>query len=670
MGRAVLILAAIIAGCSVAEAQVIRVPRPLLRRTSGNAPVAPILTLTAPTDGAEDRSATVSLNYTFSGDCDEATLYLDKSNATTVAATDASCDGAFTSADYDGPLDAESGYVWKVTLCNQGACDTATVRAFTVAAMGARSLLTYADLTCVKKFAGQSVTTGGHLYSPGLPLTYRYVSGHRQWMQIQQNGHINTYDEPTGSTCNTALGSLTPVSNGDATDIGSITAVAGAPGSIPDDAVHANFFFGAHWDETTSRFYALWSPTYGAMPTQANSFAAWTLDGAGHINTRVGCWSLGSGELPPPQRGLGMVDIPTAFVSDHLGTKRLGITGGSVSSPVTSSLGPSMFAIDSPSSNACATDTDYPVPAYVTMMQYVGNTHGPNCAGTDLTGIDIGCTAADPITTPYPARSAWCHYSASNQVQEWECADGVGYRSMYTGDSMGWYDDGTKYGLLSAQTLLSGWMRSAIVSGSLVGSTLTVTLGSLDTHDGGILTVGTYVWVETCTVGLETGCTRNQGQNYSSGSISAVNEATKTVTIPVIHFDAGNGAHAPLVGGRFAMGETYVNGSPWYSRGILWSQIVDPDDVAGVIGGDPVYSPQYVEETSLAAAFTDIGTDFGCPTCTTQVNGYYPATDVARHPYFEVHVDNDAHQIILSFSYGIDNPGGFVTPVFYVFDVN
>ncbi len=461
------------------------------------------------------------------------------------------------------------------------------------------------------------------------------------------------------------------VAGGDGTDWGTAP-VNGSEGingpSIPNNA-QANFVYAIHWDAATSRLYELWSPDYGAMDADTNTLAAFTL-GSSSL-TRVGCWSLDTQVYAPPSRSRGMADIPASFLSDnaaYLGTKRLALLGGPGSSPVSSSMGPSMFAIDSPTPNACPELTDTPVAAFVPMMFYPYNAVGPDCFGTDTDPTRIGCTPDQTPTEPYPARTGYTGYSTSNQRGEWVPYAGVGYHNSYAGDLSTWYDDGLKYGYLTLQTLTGGWTNGPVVSGSIASSDLTVTLGSLDTHDGGILTVGMEAWVATCVVGVDTGCSYTQSGNVSRCEITSVNTGTKTVVCHVYQFDVGSGAHAPVVGGGFYTGETYIRAYPWYSRGILWSQLYDPADFAAVLAGGNLYDPEYYEETSLAAAFPFFGTDYGCPTCTTPgIATYGNGSTIST--YLQVFADNDAGQIIIVNSKGKDNGGGTYAPVFYVFDV-
>ncbi len=667
---ALLVLVALMAWPAVASAQRRFKARVLYGAASDNLPAPPDVTLTAPSEDATDRSINLSLNYAVSGEaCTLATLYLDDVNGQTLFDTDADCSGVF----HPGPLEYETIYHWRVKVENDGGSNIAPVRAFTTAAMGERSLLSYADITCVKKFAGINTNLVGGLWAPGQPMTFRTVGGVRHWFQLEtSNDHLLEIVEPdTGQDCNTALASVTRVPNYTDWGAGAINGASGVPLNCCGSTA---WFQGIGWDEATQRIYKLWAQSYGSMPNTPNTIAAFTLgsttpDGDNYTGSlaRVGCWSING--VHPPERSINFINIPSDFVTDHLGTKRIGIGGGSGGvSPVTTSYGPALYAIDSPTANDCPADTDTPVPSYTTLVRYETNINGPNCANE--AGIDIGCTPALAPTPPYPARTGYCGYSASHIPQDWECYAGVGYHNAYSGEQMAWYDDGLKYGILTSHTFVGGWTKGPIVSGSISGVDLTVTMASLSTHDGGILTVGTWAGVETCRVGVDTGCSTTQGGNDSYGIITSVNDTTKTVVVHVAIFDVGSGSHNPVVGGGFWVGEFYTAAEPWYSRGILWSQLYDPADIAAILDdGADLWSPEYYEETSLAAAFSFFGNDFGCPTCTVPGINSYGSNGSAQSLYLQVFADPDAQQIIFTMSKGQNNGGGTYAPVFYVFDV-
>ncbi len=211
--------AALCLACPVAASAQQRFKARVLSGTaSDNVQAPPDVTMTAPSEDAVDRSINLTLNYAVSGgDCTLATLYLDDVNGQTVFDTDAECSGVFS----PGPLEYETIYHWRVKVENEGGSTIGAVRAFTTAALGARSLLSYSDLDCSKKWAGINVDGGG-IYSIGWPVTPRTVGTdadhtgpHRHWFQFKGNNHVIEYPEPSsGSACNTAIGSLAMVASG------------------------------------------------------------------------------------------------------------------------------------------------------------------------------------------------------------------------------------------------------------------------------------------------------------------------------------------------------------------------------------------------------------------------------------------------------------------------
>ncbi len=644
--------------------------RVLSGTATGNAPVAPILTLTTPTDGAEGRQVTVSLNYTYTGDCDAATLYLDKSNATTVAATDASCDGSFTSADYDGPLDDEAGYVWKVRLCNQGACDTATVRAFTTAAMGALSLLTTADLTCAGMFLAPNMGTSTG-WTTTFPTALRVTGASRTYFTMSgDNGHIAQYDEPASlSPCSTAVGSI--VQQSTFTDLGQYPTVHNANEVTPQS--QGGLAWGLNYDEARDYLWMNWSATYTDLPN-ANSFAAATISGGSlHL---VGCWGLNTrlGEAivtGTPMSATATIVIPEWFVDAHLPAGHnigLGMGGNIASVTSGNSYGPSVEAIGMPSGNACAAATNTLLSPGTLLTRFPGgNTNGPNCSF--FQGRAVGCdTSALTPTTPSPAQLQFTGYSINQYVTDWDPYGGHGWWNSFTGGVGNWYDDGQKTGLVYVIGTPAGWINTPVLASpapTVSYPNITFSVASTSTHDGHHMQAGDIIWVTTCEIGVtpngagedgipgngdDTLCEATNNNEKSFVVVDTVNTSTGAVTGHITVPDFGGGDHKPLATtGVVWAGVVYAHGAPVPSRATILMQIYDPADLASVADGDlPSYSPVAAEEIDFAATFVP---QFGCPGCA--IPGM--ATGASAPQPTSLQVDPENHKIVVFYRNAVVN---------------
>jgi hypothetical protein len=234
-----------------------------------------------------------------------------------------------------------------------------------------------------------------------------------------------------------------------------------------------------------------------------------------------------------------------------------------------------------------------------------------------------------------------------------------------------------KYGLFTAFAAPDGWMNTTVeanpapafdppASGEFY-STLTFTLPTLDTHGGTSLQIGDYLWVQTCTPGVDPPgpsypCDTINGHHLSTGPVVSIDTTTRVVKVSKLFGEESGGNHLPVVGGAVYMGSTYTWGAPSVSRQILKAQISDPAELAAVVAGtmNP-WEPSYEEEFDL----TLLGiTQFGCPVgCRTPgVASFVENHGVAPIP------DAAARQLMISAanartSIGIQNNA------VYVFDV-
>ncbi len=610
-------------------------------------PDVPTVTLTSPVDDADDRSVSLTLNYTTTGSPTLCTLYLDTTGVlTTPVATDAACDGSFASADYGGPLDYETQYYWKVTAHNSEGDDTTTARNFTTAAMGALSLLTTADLTCAGMFFAPGQDIGQ--YSVSFPNAVKVSGSTRTYFTFNgATGHVWRYDEPTLSPCNTALASITVASTG-FTDYGA-PVVANGNGHVPP-YINTSFW-GLNYDAVRNGLWVSWISTYTDV-APGNNFAFLTL-GSGS-NTTVGCWSLNarSGTVGMPMGGSGVITIPDWFVDAHLSAgHNLGVGMGGNFSSVTSgnSYGPSIEAIATPAPNACTADTDTFLATAPVLARYPTNVSSniPTCAGSGL-----GCdTSGMMVTTPYAAQMAYAGYSYDQYASDWDPSGGHGWWSSFTGGNGNWYDDGSKTGFLYALGTTSGWLKQTILASPAPtgnGTTVAFSVASTSTHDGANLQAGDLIWVTTCTVGVA-GCSTTNADDKAFVIVDTVNTSTGAVTghITVCAVDSNNdcivvsGGQKPVAGGEAWEGAIYSHGSPRPSRATMRLQIYDPADFAAVVDGDPTYSPVYAEEVDLSAYVPQLG----CPGCAI------PGLDISGGPS-SVQVDPDNHKVIIFFRNG------------------
>ncbi len=619
----------------MAQGRLRRVPVAGGGTVAGVATVLPSVTLTTPIDGAVDRPITVSLNYTLSGGTpDLCTLYIDSVSV----ATDATCDGSFTSDDYSGPLDYETEYTFTVKAENAAGSHTPAVHTFTTAVMGALSLLTVSDLTCEGMFLTPNNGTGA--WSVTFPMALQSVGATRRYHQINgDDGHIRSFDEPAMlSPCNTAVASI--VSATYDTDWGQYPSVHTAGNYAPPSY---GTVYGLDWDEARGYLWMGFLADYTNIPP-GNSFAAATFN-SDHLDL-VGCWGLNtrSDTVGQAHGGSGVVTIPDWFVDAYLPAgANIGVgMGGRLASGGTSpnSFGPSIEAIPMPAGNACPTDTNTFLSAGTVLMRYAS---APSADGPTCYGLGLGCdTSMRTPTGPPPAQMGHCNLSQDAYAIDWDPYGGHCFWSSWVSAAGNWYDDGSKTGIIYTMHVPEGWaLQTVLASPAPTVSYPNVTFSITDcsTHDGHCVQAGDVIWVKTCTVGVDSGCITDNNDDESFVVVDTVTgSGPYAIAGHISDGDVGAGDHKPVVGGAVKHGVVYAHGGPRESRQTLLMQIYDPADLAAASMNDPD-DPVYAEEIDL----TTIVPQFGCAGCAL------PGIPIYWGQPSGVKVDPDNHKIVLFF---------------------
>ncbi len=567
----------------------------------------PEVTLTSPADNSINRAVDVSLAYSFTSDCDLATLYLDDVNGTTVVATDASCDGTFTSADYSGPLDYETEYFWTVKITNNGGEDTAAVWSFTTVAMGAQSVLTIGDLTCEGSFRGPQVGTGG--LTTSLPMAMKVDGATRTYFLMAPNDkNVYEFDEPAElSPCGTAEASLASATV--TVDWGDwpydIQTVTGTQAGV------LTYVDGALWFGFTG--------TYVNLPTDVNTFSKATF-GTGTLDL-VGCWGLdggtgavGNGVNGQPMGAFGVIPVPEWFrTANSITTRNLAVLGGTAASTTShNSMGPSIEAIPDPSGTPNDCSTDHIVSPGSVLARYYQNTNLPSCSGQYL-GCDVSGWTPTP---PYPAQIAFTGYSIHQYAEDADPFAGHGWWNSDNGGTCNWFDTALKTGYVCMLQHTSGWMNTTVASVvSFSYPNFTITLTDFNAHDGAPPQVGDTVWIMTCVDGVGDCAEGGNMRNFCICVIDSVNVGTNTVTGHIQSPDFGSGSHSPYVGGKFFLGVEYAHGSPQPSRKDLRVQIYDPNDFSAVLAGGNLYDPVAIDDVNITHGTYTWLPQTGCPGC-------------------------------------------------------
>lgn len=463
------------------------------------------------------------------------------------------------------------------------------------------ALLTLSNLSLAGCFLTHEVNTG--LYTTTYPMAFKRVSGVRHYYEATGDGHIEETTEPTLLDCTTAIGSLNVASV--VQDWGTFTANGSdqAPGG-------GGIIQGLYYDTTLGKLIVSWSGSYVNLGNGINTMAILSF-GATTLSTD-GCYA------PPysmPYTGGPVVEIPSAFVTDHLSAnQRWALTGGVYASATSGpSYGPNMIAIVPPSTpNACAAMTDYAISAGTTLAEYAKNNLGATCYN-----LGLGCTVNPSVLTPHPALSSQAIYSLDLYPEAWDPCGAPCSNSPtkgYFGDDHTWrsvwYADGVKEGLVVPFTGPMGWLNTTVTSSTGPGQAV---LGSVDTHDGYTINVGDKMVIQTCTPGVDAGCSSANRNHESIVTIDSVNAGTLTITYTAQDNDSCSMCnHTPVAGGEALLGGVYPHGSPGFSRATLRLQIYDTAQYASVIGGSAVYSPTYTEEGSLySMGVTSLGDPAG-----------------------------------------------------------
>lgn len=522
-------------------------------------------------------------------------------------------------------------------------------------------LITTADITCAGVFKTPTITT--QIYTTAYPMAYKYESGTRHYFLYAGNGHVREYVEPTLSSCGTSIASMNTATNASFGGDWGTFPVNNALGYIPGDGVGTN---GKHlfWDEDSQQLILSWALTYSAV-VYTNSIAAATMNSGSHTLTVNGCWGFDTGTgLNQLLIGTGFMKIPPAWATANLVTGRTWAAGfgGSYGYATGNSYGPVVVAIDPPASNACAASTDYDITSYDILERHGPLSGGPTCtSGGSNNGSGLGCTPSGTPGTIKAAQTAFADYSVDMYGTTWDPYGGHGWHTWETIHSMGWYDDGVKYGVVVPYATPSGWINSTVAAGTVSSSQFTAT--TLDMHDGTPIQVGDLMWVQTCTPGVEANCSFTNGNHLSRIRVATVDQGTKVVTFTNNSAPTGvAGPHVPIVGGSLYAGAVYAHGDPASSRFTFRMQIYDPAQYAEVKAttrgvSDVVYAED-VDFSSLISA------QFGAPYPSPAGGGGEPRVG-GMGPNTTM-VDTTAHQIMIVMNNVNNNPQNVV----YVLDVS
>jgi hypothetical protein len=541
-------------------------------------------------------------------------------------------------------------------------------------------------MTCRRCFRTLELASGS--YTAGFfPMEMRRVGADRQYYMMGDGGtgdmHIWNFDEPDLLSCNTALGSLNaPAAS---TDMGLF------PTTYASNSLYAGqantFTTGFRYDDTTGRFYQMWGVNYSGTSTLGfNSFAAATWNGSAF--SLVGCWSLGDA-YPQGAAQNGLIDIPSWFTDTYLSAGQrlaIGLGGGRAGQhPNEASYGPFAHAIASPSGNAC--NTDNPINDSTELANHIwapsaNYSSGPTCSIEDNQGTttiyesdNLRCTPAQgPYSltgsTPQPARTSFSEYSSIASSADWDPWMGEGFfgDSIYAANS-DWFDNGTKHAYLSLMGAVSGSMHSTVAASpapTFSGTTYTFApVAGVSANNGYNVQVGSMMWVQTCTPGVEMGCSTNNGNHVTIVQVTNVNAGTGVITAEHYNPDGTGAGATPVVGGEVWLGSVYVHGIPMPSQLDYYRlQFRNPDHFGEVIGTTrKAWNIPYQEDIAL----TDIK-QFGCPDPSLCASAISPGVAQDAEAPLNIFADNVGDQIILIIRYK-NSPTTF-RALGVVYDVN
>jgi hypothetical protein len=510
-----------------------------------------------------------------------------------------------------------------------------------------------ADLSCTGAFLTPGVALqAGSNY----PVAMRYESGVRHYYVVDGLTQLQSFPEPSLSSCSTALASLNRASlDSYSSSWGAITVHSSNPDADPFGA-SGGIINGATFD-VSNRLIVSWSGTYSNLGSY-NGFAAVTLDSVGHTQSTSGCWGVSGAKQV--QIGSGIVTIPSAFVASYLPAGAswgigMGFPYATVGSGI--SEGPTMYAVVPPSNNACAANTDTFVSG-TKLWGYDANSVGPNCDSTG--GIQIGCTPSQTPTTPYPAQVADTRYSLSVYATDWEAYAGHGWMHFLTHGAYAWYDDGVKHAIVVPFTTSEGWIGTTVASST---SSTDFVASSISTHDSLNLNPGDVIWVQTCDPNNDAGCAGGNGRELTIAQINTINTSTKAINYTIINGDFGSGNHFPIAGKPLYAGCIYAHGSPSCSRWIMRMQMYDPAALAAVAQGAQPYNVTAVDDQEIDQTLI---TSYGSPTAGSGI----PQTTLgSTYAPYSVIPDTTTHDIIVVIPNSA-NPPFLVSDAVFILHVN
>jgi hypothetical protein len=534
---------------------------------------------------------------------------------------------------------------------------------------GSGTLMEAADLSCAGVFKTPDMATGA--YSVSMPVAFKGHDGTRRvYLVYDGQGNVRELNEPTLSSCATSIASMnvatSPAWGG---NWGAFT-VNALDGYIPGGGGGSTFAFDLHYDATTSRLVLGWGSTYSGS-TPGNTFATGTLNSGDHTISTTGCYYMS--QYSDKWMSSGILTIPDAFVTAYLPAgARWAVGKGGYFSSQGNSMGPALAAIVPPSTNACASNTNYELASSTLLESHAQNSTGPNCMSSTINGP--GCTPGTSPTTPYPARMLFDDYSYDLYAFTWEPSGARGWWS-FTGGPLAWYDDGVKYGVVAPITTSSGWLNTTVSAspaptyntGTFIGE---LTVPTLDMHDGSNLNPGDAFWVQTCVVGTHTGCADENGNKLTIAIVDSVDTGTKRITYHAFSSGSGvdpsNSNHTPIVGGVVWAGVVYAHGSPGSSRSTARLQIYNPAQYAEVVATTrESYEVEYAEEIDATTLFSH----FGSPATGSGIRGTMAAPESYSRSPSSVIADPDRNQIIVFWT-GATNGIGVQQSMAYVLDVS
>jgi hypothetical protein len=272
-------------------------------------------------------------------------------------------------------------------------------------------------------------------------------------------------------------------------------------------------------------------------------------------------------------------------------------------------------------------------------------------------------------TNPTPAQTTFTTYSSDDYPGSWDPYGGHGWYVAKSSWQVGWYNDGTKAGVLIGVDMPHGYLKTTVAAASMSG---TATFTAIAMGGGTNLNPGDYFWIQTCTPGMDpASCATANGGHLTTARADTVNTMTKVVTYTVLENNNCVVAmdcmsEVPVVGGAIYAGATYEHGEPAPSRKHFRLQIYPESEFLDVKNGAAVYSPLASEDVGMVAQFSLNG--LGDPTLGVGGvsaccgDGNTPTTIAAILP------DPTNHKIIVVYKYFAG--GGQIRHAYFVFSVS